>query len=581
MSSTQFANNVIIYDETECRWLRFQQPERILTTSDISQVESLLAAVEHEVNSNQRYAAGFVTYEAAPAFDPSFPVQTDGSFPLVWFGIYRSPDKVDFPEQPPGKAAAITWHPSVTDEEYRSSIAKVKQYIYNGDTYQVNYTFRLQSFFSGDPWDLFCNMIHAQGNGLGAYINTDNWCICSASHELFFRLDGQNLITRPMKGTVPRGLQNKDDRCKAAWLKASDKNRAENLMIVDMVRNDLGRVAETGSVVATSMFDIEKYPTLWQMTSTVCGLTGKSFVRIMQALFPCASITGAPKKRTMEIIRELESTPRKLYTGTIGYLAPGRQAQFSVAIRTVLFNKQNSEVEYGTGGGIVWDSDSADELQECLTKARIVTHGLPAFALLETVLWTPGEGCLLLDEHLQRLQDSADYFSRKLDTDAIRRQISGMVNSLPHQPCKIRVLADKQGNVQLEARPCPELRLPYRITLAARPVNSDNAFLYHKTTHRTLYESAMNGMTGYDDVLLWNENNQVTESCIANVVVELGNELYTPPVSCGLLPGVYRNELLRTGKIRERIIGIDELRNCTRIFLINSVRRMWEVQLDK
>jgi len=572
-------NSVVIYDDLNKQWLLFQHPVKIIVIYNLDSIESALRSLEFEVNNNGFHAAGFISYEAAPAFDSAFQVKPDKGFPLLWFGIFHPPEPVTLPDVPARELEDIPWQPSVSEKDYSSAIRKVKHYIREGDTYQVNYTFRLGSKFQLDPWDLFISMTHAQGSGLGAFINIDDWYLCSASHELFFSLEGNKLGSRPMKGTVPRGLQNDDDLARASWLNHSEKNRAENLMIVDMVRNDMGRIAEPGSVTTTRMFDIEKYPTLWQMTTTVHSHTSKPFTDILKALFPSSSITGAPKARTMEIISELETTPRRIYTGTIGFLSPGRKAQFNVAIRTALINKQNQQIEYGTGGGIVWDSESKDELQECLTKARIVTHGHPDYSLLESILWMPEKGCYLLEEHLQRLRASADYFSLAIDVDAIRARISGLTRGLPPQQHKLRLLVTRQGEINIEAQPSPVRTGPYKVRLAARAINSSNPFLYHKTTHRAVYEEAMAEYSDCDDVLLCNENNHITESCIANLVIEMEGMLYTPPVSCGLLPGVYRAELLRQGKIQERIIKRQDLEHCSKILLINSVRMMWDVQV--
>ncbi len=298
---------------------------------------------------------------------------------------------------------ALSWEPSICRKTYEAGIQKVRELIRKGDTYQVNYTYRLRAGFAGDPWALFAGMVQAQGAHYSAFIHAGDWVICCASPELFFRRQGADLLCRPMKGTSPRGLWSADDAAQAEALRTSVKNQAENVMIVDMVRNDLGRVARLGSVGVRSLFDVEKYPTLWQMTSTVKCETSASVPEIFGALFPAASITGAPKVRTMAIISELEDSPRRIYTGSIGFIAPGGFAQFNVAIRTVLIDRHAQAAEYGVGGGIVWDSVPETEFEECQTKSRILTTPRPQFALLETMRWTPKEGFYLLDLHLRRL----------------------------------------------------------------------------------------------------------------------------------------------------------------------------------
>jgi para-aminobenzoate synthetase/4-amino-4-deoxychorismate lyase len=576
-----YEDSVVLYDAGHQQWLLFYHPLQIYVAHNLESVMSIFHEVEHQVAVNRLYAAGFIAYEAGPAFDPALVVRSRGDFPLLWFGIYREPEQVSFPPLPREDLTTIHWEPSVSEKEYQLSISKIKEYIQTGHTYQVNYTFRLRARFSEDPWKLFVRMVHAQGNDYGAFVNTKGWAICSASPELFLKVDGGDLSSRPMKGTVSRGLMQKEDVEQATWLAHSEKNRAENLMIVDMVRNDMGRIAEVGSVGVTSLFDVEKYPTLWQMTSTVLCKTKTGITDIFRALFPAASITGTPKVRTMQIIAELESAPRRIYTGTIGFLSPGRKAQFNVAIRTVLVDRLSNSAEYGVGGGIVWDSEKADELQECYTKAQILFQPTSDLALLETILWTPQDGYFLLDDHLSRLADSAAYFSRPIDIEAIHEKLRVMACELPACSHRIRLVVPQESEPMLEAYLLTPLSQPFRIRVAKTPINSQDPFLYHKTTYRRIYEKALAESPGYDDVLLWNERKEVTESSIANVVVEMDGRLLTPPVHCGLLPGTYRSLLLKQGKITEEIIKVQDLCRCSKIYLINSVRGMWEASIER
>jgi para-aminobenzoate synthetase/4-amino-4-deoxychorismate lyase len=576
-----YKNSVVLYDTRDKQWLLFHSPLQIHVAYNLESVVSILREVEQQVNTDHLHAAGFITYEAGPAFDPALTVvKSPLTFPLMWFGVYREPKKVSFPSLPREDFAAIPWKSSVSDDEYQLSFRKIKEYIQAGDTYQANYSFRLRAPFSKDPWQLFVRMIHAQGYGYGAFVNTRGWTLCSASPELFFALEAEDLSSRPMKGTASRGLWHADDLQQAAWLAQSEKNMAENIMIVDMVRNDMGRIADHASVEVTRFFDIEKYPTLWQMTSTVHCRTQASITDIFRALFPAASITGAPKVRTMQIIAELENTPRRIYTGTVGFFSPGRKAQFSVAIRTVLADKLNNMAEYGVGGGIVWDSEKADELKECYTKANILVQPTLDFSLLETILWTPQDGYFLLDYHLTRLTESAAYFSCPVDIETICEKLNVLVRELPLRPHRIRLVVPQGGEPILEAQMLLPLPQPYRIRIAKKPIDSRDPFFYHKTTHRHVYEQAMADSPGYDDILLWNEKKEVTESCIANVVVEKDGRLLTPFVHSGLLPGIYRSYLLEQDKIKEEIINVQDLHQYSRIYLINSVRGMWEVSLE-
>ncbi|WP_179228682.1 chorismate-binding protein [Leptolyngbya ohadii] len=667
-------HSLLLHDADRCQWLLFQQPIAIYTTQAIDRVLPLLQEVEQRVRDESLHAAGMVAYDAAPAFDPTLKAHPS-EFPLIWFGLYAQPQGIELPLSQ-AALPSLNWQPSIDEAEYRSAIGQIKRRIHAGDTYQVNYTFRLRSDFAGDPFQFWLHLIRAQGAGYGAFLQLPDWSICSASPELFFTLNDQKLISRPMKGTIARGLWQERDRQQANELRQSEKNQAENLMIVDMVRNDMGQIAEVGSVSVPGLFDLEQYPTLWQMTSTVQGKTSASIAQIFQAMFPPASITGAPKARTMEIITELETTPRQLYTGTIGWMSPassylaegtetnhsddvhplrppnppilggteptqsslllqenltfqspslvgdlggckdfsnssdrrnspvptGIKAQFSVAIRTILIDRLTQTAEYGTGGGIVWDSADTAELQECYTKAQILTQSQPAFDLLETILWTPTNGYFLLDRHLERLQNSAQYFNYRIHRDEIRQALLDLSNRFAQPPQVDRLMAERSSSLQTESTQSGgeyRVRLtvsqsgqwnlthqpwsPTAHTLKAQlcpfPVEINNPFLYHKTTNRSIYERAKQACPQAETVLLWNDRGEAMEFCIGNLVVEQNGQAFTPPIESGLLAGTYRAELLAAGKIQERVIPIAELVACDRIWLMNSVRKLVAVDL--
>ncbi|HQU36495.1 MAG TPA: aminodeoxychorismate synthase component I, partial [Anaerolineales bacterium] len=612
-----------------------------------------LREIEDAVNDGF-YAAGFLSYESAPAFDAAhlttetFRPERSGAqskdtlaphastsllqdhsslrsawdFPYLWFGLYPQPRLISLP-QPASPKPALTWSPTVLRDTYNSAIERIKNQIADGRTYQVNYTMRLQTDFNADAWNFFLHLAQSQNNH-AAYVDTGRFVIASASPELFFQLDGETVTCRPMKGTTRRGRTTAEDVEQAEWLKDSEKNRAENVMIVDMIRNDLGRIAETGSVRVPELFATEKYPTLWQMTSTVQAETDASLTKIFTALFPCASITGAPKVSTMRIISELETTPRKMYTGSIGYIAPNRKATFNVAIRTALIDRETHTAEYGVGGGIVWDSESGDEYAEALLKARVLTESPPQFSLLETLLWTPEDGFFLHDKHIARLLDSAEYFgfpflsqlrwssspacaersdsaveaprdvSRPPHPKEILKSYLDEISSQFISPQRVRLLLDKNGELSHEAKPFQTPTLPppssaagtppvasMKVSLASQPVDSNNIFLFHKTTHRDIYDSARKDFPDCDDVLLFNERGELTEFTIGNLVVEMDGKLYTPPISCGLLAGTFRAHLLENGQVEERIIQVDEIRKCEKVFLVNSVRKWQLVEITK
>lgn len=574
-------NALLIHDPSLGRWLAFEHPVRILTTSHPDEVLPLLREVEAAVNAEKLYAAGFISYEAAPAFDPALSVHPDPSgFPLLWFGLYPGPTPWTPGTTPPPASSdpPLHWTPSLSRSDYAEVIARIRNYLFSGETYQVNYTFRLSSPFRQDPLPLFETLVQAQGAHYSAFLDTADFALCSASPELFFRLNGTHLESRPMKGTMKRGVTTREDELQAQKLRESPKNQAENVMIVDMVRNDMGRVSEKGEVRVDQLFKVERYPTVWQMVSTVSARTRASLCDIFSALFPCASITGAPKPRTMALIAREERAPRRIYTGTIGYMAPDRQAQFNVAIRTVLIDKAHGVAEYGVGGGIVWDSVSGDEYDECETKAKVLCDPPVEFQLLETMLWTPEEGLFLKDRHVDRLADSAHYFDFTFSFEKIRSELDALTFA---RPTRVRLLMSRSGIVTLESvpfEPDPATRLT-TLRLAQHPVDVADRFLYHKTTCRQVYEAARQGVTDGDDVLLWNAAGELTESTIANLVVELDGELLTPPVCSGLLAGTFRAELLAQGTIKERVIHRADLPRIRTFFLINSLRKWREARV--
>ena len=584
---------IVLRDAARAEWLYFENPLEIISISTLDEVIPALRRIEQLVNDNGWYAAGFISYEAAPAFDPAFATLAPGDLPLLWFGLYpaphtsptiASPTRVqptsdDFPQKD-GDFALETWMPSVTRAAYDAAIEQIREHIAGGETYQVNYTFRLRNQFTGSPWSFFTAMLKTQPVEYPAWIDTGRHVICCASPELFFALDGESVICRPMKGTARRGRTLAEDQAQAAALQASTKERAENVMIVDMLRNDLGRIARTGSVQVPALFQAERYRTLWQMTSTVTAQVSAPFTELMAALFPCASITGAPKVRTMGIIATLENAPRGVYTGTIGFLAPGRRAQFNVAIRSAVIDHENNEVEYGVGSGVVWDSTAVNEYAESLLKAQTLTAPQPEFSLLETLRWTAPEGWFLRGRHLSRLRDSALYFGFPFDHSPIEARLDALAKTF-NGPQRVRLLLQPEGSIKDEVFALsPGVAKPIRARLALGPVDDSDVFLFHKTTHRAVYENARAAQPDCDDVLLYNQRGELTEFTIGNLVVELDGAMFTPPVACGLLPGTLRADLLAQGIIQERIISQNDLAHCTRLFLVNSVRGWQTVELQ-
>jgi para-aminobenzoate synthetase/4-amino-4-deoxychorismate lyase len=558
------------------RWLRFAAPIRVVAAMRPDEVIPEIRAIEEAVNRHGYYAVGFIAYEAAAAYGLAVHAPLS-DLPLLWFGLYeKAGEAFEFAHFPsPASSCSVgLWQPAVDRADHELIVGRVKDYLARGHTYQINYTFPLHADFTGEPLAFFADLAAAQATEYAAFIDTGRFAVCSITPELFFRLDGERLTAKPMKGTAARGRTLAEDEARVAELRQSAKNRAENLMIVDMLRNDLGRVARVGSVAVPRLFEVERYPTLLQMTSTVAARTDASVVEILASLFPCASITGAPKVRSMGIIRELEPRPRGVYTGAIGFIGPQRQARFGVAIRTALIDRERGRATYGVGGGLVWDSKAGGEYAECLLKARVLTERLPAFQLLESLLWKPDSGYFLLAAHLARLADTAVYFGVPLDRSAIEARLIERASSLS-EASKIRLLVELDGAVAIEATPLTReaSSQPVRVGLAEAPVDSNTIWLYHKTTRRELYEAARASRPDCDEVILWNERGELAEASTANVVLDVDGEWLTPPVTCGLLAGTFRNWLLADGQIRERILTPADLRAARRIALINSVRK--------
>lgn len=560
-------------------WLCFSKPKKVLSTCSYKDIIPILDQIEKLVADGQ-YAVGFMAYEAARAFDKAFRTHdASDEFPLIWFGIYTEMDiSSDLPAHLNKDLSIGEWSSSISADNYRNSVQRIKLEIESGNVYQANYSFRQRAAYTGDPYAAFASFTNNHSTPYAAFINAGLFSIASLSPELFFSLDGSHITCRPMKGTAARGRTVSEDNKQIERLLASPKDRAENLMIVDMIRNDLGRIAIPGSVDVDKLFTLETYETLFQMTTNVTANTESSFCEIFNALFPSASITGAPKVQTMKLIHELEPDPRDIYTGSIGYFAPNRQAQFNVAIRTLMINSDKETLTYGTGSGIVWDSQADEEYAECQTKTKIVSEATKSFNLLETIRWSPSDGFALLDYHLARLENSAMYFLYQFNGKTIRQELESFATTLGTSPTLVRLQLSKGGLINIEAKKIIDKEV-YRLTLATNPVDPKEVFLYHKTTRRQIYDNYLRANPGFDDVILFNTEGEVTESCIANIVVVKNGIHFTPPIRCGLLGGTYRQWLLDEGKLKERVITLDSLKTYDDLYLVNSVRGRLNVSL--
>ncbi|MGE5701822.1 MAG: aminodeoxychorismate synthase component I, partial [Clostridia bacterium] len=435
------------------RRMLFTNPAKILVATKIEEVRAVMKELQKGVKAGY-YAAGYLSYEAAPAFDPAFRVWEGEQLPLAWFGLFEKPQPVDSVEWPVDDYSMSDWQPTVSRERYNQCIADIQEAIARGETYQTNYTIRLRGAFAGDDYAFYNDLSARQQGRYAAYLNMGRYRILSASPELFFHWKNGRLVTKPMKGTVKRGRWLQEDQERADWLAQSEKNRAENVMIVDLLRNDLGMVAEVGSVHVPRLFEIERYRTVWQMTSTVEAVTrvGTTIEDVFAALFPCGSITGAPKVSTMKLIRQLEDAPREVYCGSIGFVTPEQEAIFNVAIRTVVIDTATGTAEYGVGGGITWDSAAADEYDEVVAKSAILTADMPPFSLLETLKLEAGHYDLL-ERHLERLRASAVYFGIRPDEQELGDKLAAYAAAHQGQTMRIRLLVSQQGNVTVEGVP--------------------------------------------------------------------------------------------------------------------------------
>ncbi len=524
------------------------------------------------------WVAGFVAYEAAPAFDPALSVQGQALGPLVWFGVYEQPPvQHNALHAPENSLPQQSWQPCLSREQYGQALRSIRGYLAAGDTYQVNYTFPLEAHFDGDALAWFSALWASQRADHAACINLGDAWILSLSPELFFRLEQGTLELRPMKGTRPRGLWPAQDQKLKEELARCEKERAENVMIVDMLRNDAGRVARVGSVQVDALFALEKYPTVWQMVSRISAETTKDWSACLAALFPSGSVTGAPKVRTMEIIQQLEPFPRGPYCGAIGWAGPDGTAEFNVAIRTIHWDTRTRRAIYSVGSGITWDSSASAEYGECLAKAAVLNRRVPMFDLLETMLWENG-AYFLLEEHVARARSSADYFDFHWNEDAVWTHLMEAGRTL-QEPTRVRMTISREGTIHITTNSVPAPKR-LRVAIANGPVDSGDVFLYHKTTQREIYERHLSQHSHCDDVILFNERGEITESCIGNVFAEFEDgRIVTPPVSCGLLAGAYRNHLLKLGRVQEAVVEKRALLQAKRLWLGNSVRKWIEITL--
>lgn len=558
-------------------------PVSSLTARTQPEVASLLDEVS-AASASGHWVAGYVAFDAAPSFDSSFVAHRDPNLPLAWFGVFSGASPVDaVAGREDGHGFSTSrWSPLVERASYDSGFASVIDHIGAGDVYQVNLTFPMRAAFSGDPSELYATMVDAQAAGYASHIWHEDIHVVSVSPERFFAVDQGHIVTRPMKGTRRRGRWAAEDIALREELASSVKDRAENLMIVDLVRNDLGRIADFGTVRVDELFAIERYATVWQMTSQISAMLGAnvSLRDVFTALFPCGSVTGAPKSSAMDVIAEVEPHARGIYCGTIGFVPPGNGiegASFSVAIRTAVVNLGEGVVHYGVGGGITWDSNADGEYDEALAKARVLTSPDFPVGLIETIRWDGR--WYWLDEHLDRLATSAAHFGIEFDSPTVYDAL-GVLAGLLDGPTRVRIALDTDGSVSVTTeeapprfvtRPGPEADTVF-VEIDFDPVDERDPALFHKVLDRSTYDVRSRRHPSVDDVVLTNRSGNITETTIGNIVCRFGDRWVTPPVTDGLLPGVLRGVLLAEEFISEEPISIDRMHAAEAIAVVNSVR---------
>ncbi|MEM7081066.1 MAG: bifunctional anthranilate synthase component I family protein/class IV aminotransferase [Pseudomonadota bacterium] len=560
----------ILRDHQQQTWFEYVDWVATVTVMPGDDLHAQLRDLEAWVNTRQGWTVGWIAYEAAPCFDAKLPVRKP-SGPLAQFGLFLDRRAVapDF-----SGAAQYVWQLENSRQHYLHHVEAIQTGIARGDFYQVNFTERAAAR-AVEAQRLFLQT--CRGASYGAYIETHDRGVVCASPELFFSREQDLLTCRPMKGTAPRGESEAIDLQYRRELAASAKDRAENLMIVDMVRNDLSRVARPGTVRTPELFEIEAHPHVWQMTSTVQARTDCDLADAFAALFPAASITGAPKRASMAYIAEHETQARGIYTGTVGFVGPSR-CQFNVAIRSAVVEGSVGSAQFGVGAGIVADSSPAREYDELLHKSAVV---LPqrAFKLLET-LRVETRRALRLDEHLDRLASAAAHFGFGLDRLAVRAQVNDYCAALANAgDCRLRLLLDKLGGVELQDFVIPQTTEPQRLRPIALPIDSHSPYVCFKTTRREHYDQAAQA-AGEAEALLYNARGYVTETTIANVVYVIDGQYFTPPLQDGLLDGVLRRELLAQGRLHERSLHLDDVAEVSAWYLINALRGWREAFLE-
>lgn len=543
-----------------------KKPLEVIKAFDNKDFKTALNRVE-ELSKNY-YLLGYIRYEAKDIFLNKI---VKSKQPLLYFEAYETFEKY----VPENKASAnVKALPTLSFEEYARAINTIKEEIASGNTYEVNYTYDWDVKTDADSLTLYETLLKRQKTPYNTFMKNEYETLLSFSPELFFELENGKILTKPMKGTIKRGVTEQEDKQHIEFLKNDIKNRAENVMIVDLLRNDLGRIAKTGTVKVPKLFEIETHKTLHQMTSTITAelLEGTTLYDVFEPIFPCGSITGAPKISTMEIIDRVETGKRNIYCGAIGFLSP-QKAVFSVPIRILQKTNQEDFYKYRVGGAIVWDSDIKDEWEETVTKISFLNtnNSLADFKIIETIKVENAQ-MLYKKEHFERMKNTAKHFCFTFP--------ESIKDIVPEKDGMLRVLLSFDGSFETEYKPLIE-HSTNKIEISAQKVNSKEQFLYHKTTNRPWYKAAFEKIKAQEvyDVIFLNEKDELTEGARTNILLQIDGRLYTPKISSGLLNGVMRRIMLEQNKCEEKVLTLNDLNKAQKIFCINSVRGIVEVTL--
>ena len=553
----------------------FTQPIKELKTRDVAEVANLLEQVE-SYQEQGYYVVGYVSYEAAPAFEEKLAVHKAPLLAeyLLYFTVHDRVETSSIPLIYDEIDLPSNWQEVTSAADYEKAIAQIHHHLRQGDTYQVNYTVQLKQKLSSNPFAIYNRMVVEQEAGYNAYIEHDEMAVISMSPELFFEQNDRELTTRPMKGTTQRGVTDHEDLEQSSWLEQDPKNRSENMMIVDLLRNDMNRISEVGSEHVERLCQVEQYSTVWQMTSTIKSRLRPDvdLVTIFRSLFPCGSITGAPKIATMEIIKELEPQPRGVYCGTIGLLLPNGRRIFNVAIRTIQLYQ--GKAIYGVGGGITWDSTWESEYSEVHQKAAVLYRKQARFKLITTGKISQ-KNLLFEEQHLERLRIASRYFAFPFDPEILRQKIEAECQACDaNQDYRLRISLNKSGEIEVDRQVLEPLSPTFcKAKICLQGADLNQSFTYFKTTYRPHLS------LGKQEIIYHNTRGELLETSIGNLVLKIAGKLYTPPIRLGILPGIYRQHLLETGQVEEKVLTLKDLARAEAIYGCNAVRGLYELQV--